>query len=129
MFAIRFLDAVPGDTPQASTLLERLAQSVVRDGPAPVAGGAADEVLYPLNFAPYAGTAMRALLGYQAVEADLERLAGQQQADGGWTVTYASYSPAAALEWRGYMTVQAIAALQARTQWWRPPKRAGSRPA
>ena len=31
---------------------------------------------------------------------------------GGWAVDFASYSPAAALEWRGYMTVRAISILQ-----------------
>ena len=31
--------------------------------------------------------------------------------DGGWAVDFASYSPAAALDWRGYMTVRAIAIL------------------
>jgi hypothetical protein len=36
----------------------------------------------------------------------------QQQHDGGWAVDFASWSPAAALEWRGYMTVCAISILQ-----------------
>ncbi len=44
--------------------------------------------------------------------AELERLAAEQQPDGGWPVDFASYSPAAALEWRGYMTVRAISILQ-----------------
>jgi hypothetical protein len=46
------------------------------------------------------------------IAADLQRLVDQQQDDGGWAVDFASYSPAAALEWRGYMTVRAIAILQ-----------------
>ena len=116
LFAIRFLDAVAEHAPQASALLDRLARYVARDGPTPVTGGAADEVLYLLDFTPYAGTSLRALFPEEAIEADLDRLAGQQQADGGWTVTYASYSPAAALEWRGYATVQAVAVLRADTQ-------------
>lgn len=114
LFAIRFLDAVTEYTPQASAQLERLARYVVRDGPTPVTGGAADEVLYLLDFTPYAGTPLRALFP-EAVAADLDRLAGQQRADGGWTVTFASFSPAAALEWRGYTTVQAVAVLRADT--------------
>jgi hypothetical protein len=48
----------------------------------------------------------------EVIAADLQRLAGQQQDDGGWAVDFASWSPAAALEWRGYMTVRAIAILQ-----------------
>jgi hypothetical protein len=42
-----------------------------------------------------------------AVTADLERLKGEQKDDGGWSVDFRSYSPAAALEWRGYATVRA----------------------
>ncbi len=44
--------------------------------------------------------------------ADLERLAGEQEDDGGWTVDFRSYSPVAALEWRGYMTVRALTILR-----------------
>jgi hypothetical protein len=42
------------------------------------------------------------------IEAELDRLERQQKDDGGWSVDFASYSPAAALEWRGYATVQAV---------------------
>jgi len=47
-----------------------------------------------------------------AVAADLERLASEQLEDGGWTVDFQSYSPAAALEWRGYATVRALSVLR-----------------
>ena len=46
------------------------------------------------------------------VAADLERLAGEQDEDGGWSVDFQSYSPAAALEWRGYATVRALSVLR-----------------
>ena len=49
----------------------------------------------------------------EAVAADLDRLERGQQADGGWTVDYASFSPAPGLEWRGHATVSAIAILRA----------------
>jgi len=47
------------------------------------------------------------------VETELERLASGQQPDGGWAVDFASYSPAATLEWRGHRTVQALILLRA----------------
>jgi hypothetical protein len=78
----------------------------------PVAGGAADEVLGPLDFAPRADGPARRLFAADVVAADIERLAGLQQPDGGWIVDYGSSSPIAALEWRGYATVAAIAALR-----------------
>ena len=46
------------------------------------------------------------------IEADLERLAGLQQDDGGWIVDFRSMSSAGSLEWRGYATVRAIDILQ-----------------
>jgi hypothetical protein len=55
---------------------------------------------------------VRALFTPEVIAADLQRLVDQQQDDGGWAVDFASYSPAAALEWRGYMTVRAISILQ-----------------
>ena len=47
------------------------------------------------------------------VEAEVERLADAQLPDGGWRVDFASYSPAATLEWRGHRTVQALVVLRA----------------
>jgi hypothetical protein len=46
------------------------------------------------------------------VSAELQRLADTQHDDGGWSVEFASSSPAAALEWRGHMTVRAVWILQ-----------------
>ena len=46
------------------------------------------------------------------IAAELTALAAQQRDDGGWTVDYASFSPIAALEWRGYKTVDALLTLQ-----------------
>lgn len=115
MFSVRFLDAAAAQTPWAGRLLDRLRQFMILDGPTPVAGGAEDEVLHPLDFTPYADAPSRALFGTDVIDADLARLAGQQQPDGGWTVTFEAYSPAAALEWRGYATVQAVAALRGAT--------------
>ncbi|WP_433833265.1 hypothetical protein ACQP2E_18385 [Actinoplanes sp. CA-015351] len=112
MFSMLFLDAVADDIPQAHKLLERYAGFVRLDGPTPVAGGAADEVLHPLDFTPRPGTASRVFFDGDAIAADRDRLAGQQHDDGGWDVSFQTFSPAAALEWRGYATVQAVKVLR-----------------
>jgi hypothetical protein len=39
-------------------------------------------------------------------------LSAYRNADGGWSVDFQSYSPAAALEWRGYATVRALSILR-----------------
>lgn len=115
MFAMLFLDAVADRLARANPLIDRLTHYVKSDGPTPVAGGAEGEVLHPLDFTPYAHAPSRASFTTAAIATDLDRLAGQQQPDGGWTVDYTTYSPAAALEWRGYATIQAIATLRGKT--------------
>lgn len=113
MFSMHFLDAVAADMPRAAELLRRYTGFVRLDGPTPVPGGAAGEVLHPLDFTPVAGSPSRGFFDDKAIAADRERLAGEQRADGGWDVTFRTYSPAAALEWRGYATVQAVTILTA----------------
>ena len=109
-FAVGFLDAVHDTAPEAPALLDRLGEFIPPDGLVPVGGGQPDETMRPLDFAPSPGPARR-LLSSAAIAADLRRLAAAQQDDGGWRVDFASYSPAAELEWRGYATVSAVLVL------------------
>jgi hypothetical protein len=115
-FAVQFLDAAGragAASEEARSLLERLAPLIPADGLLHVTGGAADEFMRPLDFAPLPGGPARALFAPAVVEAELDRLAAGQQDDGGWTVEFDSYSPAATLEWRGHRTVNALVLLRA----------------
>jgi hypothetical protein len=96
-FAVKLLDAVHDRDAAAPELLRRLGEYVPREGRLRVV---ADEALWPLDLASEPGRPARTLLDEAAVAADLERLATEQEADGGWTVDFQSYSPAAALEGR-----------------------------
>jgi hypothetical protein len=111
-FAVRFLDSVYERESAAPALLARLGEYVPRDGRLRVAGGLPDESLRPLDFAPEPGRPARTILDETAVAADLAQLAGEQEEDGGWSVDFQSYSPAAALQWRGYATVRALTVLR-----------------
>jgi hypothetical protein len=111
-FAVRFLDAVHDRDGAVPGLLARLGEYVPSDGRLRVVGGLADEALRPLDLAPEPGRPARSLLDEDAVATDLERLAAEQSEDGGWSVDFQSYSPAAALEWRGYATVRALSVLR-----------------
>jgi len=106
-FTVRFLDAAVPQYPQAEELLDRLARFVPRDGRVPVAGGSEGETMRALDFAPVPGSPASRLLDEGVIEAELDELAEQQHSDGGWSVDFASFSPIAALEWRGYATVDA----------------------
>ena len=107
-FSVAFLDAVHGSRPQADDLLRKLGAYIPADGQIPVRGGTEDEMLHPLDIAPRPNRPARDLLAPEAVSADLDRLAALQQEDGGWVVDYLKISPAGSLDWRGYVTVEAI---------------------
>lgn len=111
IFVLRFLDALDPDETDFEPLLARLRPHLDPDGSMAVAEGVVGERLRLLDFSPFPGTPSRRLFTAQVVAADVARLAGEQQADGGWPVGFATSSPAAALEWRGYATVQAVAVL------------------
>jgi hypothetical protein len=111
-FAIRFLDAVHERRPDAPRLLAGLGEYIPSDGHLRVSGGLPDEALRPLDLAPEPGRPARTLVDETAVARDLQRLAGEQREDGGWSMDFQSHSPAAALEWRGYATVRALSVLR-----------------
>jgi hypothetical protein len=110
LFAIRFLDAADAE-PDARELLDGLRRFLPGDGVVPVEGGSEGEAIRPLDLAPRRDGAARTLFAAGVIDREYGRLARAQQPDGGWTVDFASASPAAALEWRGYATVAALAHL------------------
>lgn len=112
MFALRFVDALGPGVPGAGDALSSLGRFVPAGGTMPVQGGAPDETLHPLDFAPYPDTPARQLFTAEAISADLDRLSALQKPDGGWSIDWATASPAAALEWRGYVTLAAVQILQ-----------------
>lgn len=112
-FSLRFLDGVHDTRPGAPELLRKLGAFVPDDGLIPVTAGAEGEMLRPLDVAPYPDRPIRELFTAEVIAADLDRLAGLQQQDGGWIVDFSSASPAGSLDWRGYATVRAIEILRA----------------
>jgi hypothetical protein len=107
-----FLDAVHDTHREAAAALASLGRLIPASGMLHVAGGAEDEMIRPLDYAPFPDRPVRGVVSAQVVASDLQRLVADQQADGGWHVDFQSYSPAATLEWRGYKTVQAVSILR-----------------
>lgn len=80
-----------------------------------VVGGLPDETLRPLDFAPTPARPVRTVLDETAFAADLERLAGEQEEDSGWSLDFRSHSqpprssgaamrPCGRLSWRPGVT-------------------------
>ena len=112
-YALELLDAVAGARPNAAGLLARWAGALPASATVPVEGGADGEVIRPLEFSPRPGRPVRDHIDPRVVDEDLDRLARDQRDDGGWAVDFVSWSPAAALEWRGHATVRAVTTLAA----------------
>jgi hypothetical protein len=109
-FALAFLDAVP-DARRAAGVIETLRPLLGEDGSLPVPGGTDDERLTPLALSARPGARSRALFTEAQIEADLDRLEGAQQVDGGWMFDWLAWSPGQTVEWRGILTVLALRTL------------------
>jgi hypothetical protein len=71
------------------------------------------EVHSPLDYAPEPHSLARALFDEATIKAHLDHLALAQRDDGGWTVNWPAWCPAAGMEWRGLVTVSALRTLRA----------------
>jgi hypothetical protein len=67
----------------------------------------------PLQFASTPDSPWRELFTEEQLQGHLDRLVADQQADGGWAITWEPPSKAATLEYRGILTVHALLTLKA----------------
>lgn len=113
-FAVAFLDAVP-DADRAEEALDRLGPTLVDRGfvvldPLTERGDAA---FTPLELAPDPAGRSRRLFTPDVIGRHLDALGDEQQDDGGWTFPWPAWAPAAAHEWRGWVTIDALKVLRA----------------
>ncbi len=111
-FALVFLDAVP-DEQRALARIADFRDTIDADGSLPVPGGTDGERITPLDLSPRPGARSRTLFTDAQIEADLDRLGAGQRDDGGWMFDWLGWSPGQVVEWRGTLTVNAIATLLA----------------
>lgn len=107
----RFLDCVP-DRDRAQRAFRQVGPLLLAGKLAALDPGATGEVHSPLEFAPAPDSLARELFDGQVIAAHLDHLASGQQDDGGWTFNWFQWSPAAAEDWRGFMTVGALTTLR-----------------
>lgn len=111
-FSLAFLDHVPDDS-RARAAIARLRSQIGPDGSVPVPGGTENERLTPLMLSERPGRRSRALFTDEQIEADLDALAQAQEEDGGWKFDWLAWSAGQSVEWRGAVTVRALATLAA----------------
>ena len=106
-YALEFLDAT-GDEERASRVLDGMPP----DGRIPVPGGVEGETLGLLKLAPHPGRFARRPFSDEQVRTALDEFEAEQHDDGGWDFDWLAWSPAITHEWRGRLTVDAVALLK-----------------
>lgn len=108
--ALVFLEHVP-DRERADRCAAELADHIAEVPGMHLDPEAKGYGLSPLHFAPTAESRWRSLFTGERIEAHLDKLASEQQADGGWPVGWEPPSEASTLEWRGIVTLDALRTL------------------
>jgi len=109
---IAFLQHAP-ETQRAAGELERIRGRIIDNQLVSLDPAASGYVHPPLDWAPMPHLWTRSLFSDAVLQADLNRLIAQQQADGGWPISWQPVSTAVELEWRGWRTVEALSTLKA----------------
>jgi hypothetical protein len=110
--ALAFLDQVP-DRERAERVLAQVGEGLLASDLVAWEPDAAGEVHSPLDFAGWPDRPSRTLFTSQQIEPHLDALAAGQADDGGWTFNWMQWSPAATLDWRGFVSVRALQILRA----------------
>jgi hypothetical protein len=102
-----FLDWV-ADRRRAEEVFARIGPKILQQKLVALDLNIKEEAHTPLNFAPYPQCLARRLFSDDIMNAHLDALAAGQQEDGGWQFNWFAWNPAAALEWRGIVTIEAL---------------------
>jgi hypothetical protein len=111
-----FLQHVP-DRDRAEAAVDRVGELLLERGIVELDPNSPGEVHGPLDFAPLPDSIARRLFDAPTIETHLDHLARRQLDDGGWTFNWPAWSTAAELDWRGSLTVDALAVLAANGRW------------
>ncbi len=107
-----FLDYA-SDRKRAEQVFARVGPKILEQKLVVLSPTTQEETHSPLNFAPHPQSLARQLFSAEVIETHLDALTSAQQADGGWQFNWLAWNPAAALEWRGIVTMEALVTLRA----------------
>ncbi|MBJ9992700.1 hypothetical protein [Paenibacillus sp. S28] len=109
---ITFLQYAP-DRGRASAMQEELNEWLRQPGVIELDPRAEGYVHKVLDWAPVPTSYAAELISTADIERHLDDLEEQQEADGGWKVSFPSISPGNGAEWRGHITVNRLITLRA----------------
>jgi hypothetical protein len=109
---LTFLENVP-DGARAERELDRIGERLFAAKLVELDPAATGYVKKALDWAPTPTSWCRRLFDDQVMATHLDALAARQQSDGGWTISWPPVSPLVELEWRGFVTVEALKTLHA----------------
>jgi hypothetical protein len=110
--AVRYLQNC-GDPAWAGPQLERYRALVAQPGVVTLDTAAEGYVKKPLDWAPTPGSFFRSLFTQEQIDFHLRALAAGQQPDGAWPINWTALGAGAELEWRGWVTLEALRTLKA----------------
>lgn len=112
LYVARFAEqALAGD--EAAVVFERVANALPDAAFYSAATPVRDYRMTPLHFAPHPSAALAKHFGARLITAHLDDLLDAQQGDGGWPIRFHPAPGAAADEWRGRWTLEALLTLRA----------------
>ena len=109
---LTFLEHAP-DRARAEREFERIGARILGAGLVALDPAASGYVKKPLDWAPSPRSLCRRLFVDDVLTAHLEALEAEQQGDGGWPISWPPVSPTGELEWRGWVTIEALKTLRA----------------
>ena len=112
MTEVLFLQHAP-DKMRANARLSQLVARASQPGMVEMDPDAGGYVHMPLDWAAHPSSPFRPLFDHSTLKLHLHRLAQRQRPDGGWPISWDTISPAAELDWRGKMTIDALVTLHA----------------
>jgi hypothetical protein len=107
-----FLEQAP-DRRRAEAAVERVTAALSRARWFHAEPDYEDYGLTPLHFAPAPESRWRVLFAEEQIDGHLDRLAAEQQDDGGWPLSWEPPTEASRLEWRGIETLRSLRTLVA----------------
>jgi hypothetical protein len=112
MPVLTFLEFVP-DRARADGELTRVLKRIQEPGVVVSDPTAEGYVKGPLDWAPVPTSPCRVLFEDVLIDMHISALIARQRQDGGWPISWPPVSPMGELEWRGWVTLEALRTLQA----------------